>query len=453
MIEHELTDTRLQGDIQANLPDLHAIVRTTLSERTAQEAQGYVELQIDRQGDLHAVRQREIPIPHYGHALIRIVASSFCAADRRVLLGEKAVLGGIIGFATPGHEGMGVVEAVGIGVPASWVGQYVAILPHIYRHNHELSCTNLQHERRGPRCTGWVAIPDRCTCHLGFLGAESRGTFAQYLTLPVENLIPIPTSYIQTVSPHTLDLPSGALFTLFEPVLCVRSALKLAQNECLRRFKHRLVPGRALVLGCGPMGAICGLALKLAGYEVWLHDVQPKRATLVQDRLADENIQVWDCQTHSPEFDFVMVTAPAIEAVYMALDVTEERGTVFLFSGLNALDKEEARQDHSLPFDNLHREGRYHEFQVPTGQTVRVIGSSGYSEEFAKSTVKFITYNARSLSRLVTGRIESLESPVIKARLPGADDLHTPNHESPALIGMLIGQMNLMNHLKVIVLP
>jgi len=71
------------------------------------------------------IRERPIPAPGAGEVLVRMEASGLCHTDIHASRGDWPVKPGLP--FVPGHEGVGIVEAIGDGVVSPAVGQRVAI--------------------------------------------------------------------------------------------------------------------------------------------------------------------------------------------------------------------------------------------------------------------------------------------------------------------------------------
>lgn len=74
-------------------------------------------------GDVH-VAEYNTPIPKAGEVLIKMTAASICTIDQRAYNGVSAQTG----FPTiPGHEGTGVIAAMGEGVKGLNIGDAVIV--------------------------------------------------------------------------------------------------------------------------------------------------------------------------------------------------------------------------------------------------------------------------------------------------------------------------------------
>ena len=67
------------------------------------------------------LREKPVPEPGFGEALIRITTTTICGTDVHIMKGEYPVKSGL----TIGHEPVGVIEALGPGVKGYEIGQRV----------------------------------------------------------------------------------------------------------------------------------------------------------------------------------------------------------------------------------------------------------------------------------------------------------------------------------------
>jgi threonine dehydrogenase-like Zn-dependent dehydrogenase len=73
-----------------------------------------------------------------------------------------------------------------------------------------------------------------------------------------------------------------AIFAFVEPMLCVLSAYALLDEQTKTLLGRELTPGRALVIGSGPIGMLHALVLLKRGYAVEILDTLQKRARLAR---------------------------------------------------------------------------------------------------------------------------------------------------------------------------
>jgi len=207
----------------------------------------------------------ELDEPGAGEVLIRMAAVGICGSDRHILEGHFP-------SATPsvcGHEGAGVVEAVGPGVESISVGDHVI-------QTFVGPCGRCKACRRGKRtfCTaGWSVdgrLPDGTYRMHGSDGADigttlGLGSFSAHTVSPARNCV---------VVPDDVDLGNAAL------VACgVSTGIGAVLNVAQMR------PGDSVaVIGVGGVGAaaIMGAAMGGAGIVVGV-DVHEHKRTAAED--------------------------------------------------------------------------------------------------------------------------------------------------------------------------
>ena len=170
----------------------------------------------------HRLRLRDdvpIPSPPAGEALVRVIRAGICNTDIELTRGYYPFTG------VPGHEFVGVVERG----PAALVGR---------RTVGEINavCGTC------PACTGGRRTHCERRTVLGIV--NRHGAFADYLTLPIENLHPVPENVAT----------DAAVFT--EPLA---AALEIQEQVAIG-------PGqRVLVVGDGKLGQLVAQTLALTG--------------------------------------------------------------------------------------------------------------------------------------------------------------------------------------------
>lgn len=173
---------------------------------------------------LSLVEEAPVPEPAAGEALVRVLTAGVCNTDLELARGYYPFTG------IPGHEFVGRVEvAPGAEV---WVGRRVVGEINVVCHACE-ACRR----GRGSHCETRTA--------LGIV--KRHGAFAEWLTLPVENLHAVPA-----------DLPDEtAVFT--EPLA---AALEIQRQVPVGRGL------RVVVIGAGKLGHLVAQTLALAGCDV-----------------------------------------------------------------------------------------------------------------------------------------------------------------------------------------
>ena len=131
-------------------------------------------VQVAAAGGPFELVQREIPEPGAGRVRIKVEACGICHSDSLTKLG---VFPGIQYPRVPGHEVVGIADAIGSGVPDWQPGQRVGVGWHGGHCGHCASC------RRG----------DFVTCiRLQIPGISYDGGYAEYMVAPFEALALIP---------------------------------------------------------------------------------------------------------------------------------------------------------------------------------------------------------------------------------------------------------------------
>jgi threonine dehydrogenase-like Zn-dependent dehydrogenase len=161
------------------------------------------------------------PITPAGESLVRVTAAGICGTDLGLARGYMAYRGVL------GHEFVGVVEQ---STDPNLIGKRVV-------GEINAACGQCDFCRRdlGRHCLQRTV--------LGILGRE--GAFADYLTLPGPNLVPLPDSIPEDLA--VFAEPVAAAYEIFEQ-------LELARDE------------KILVLGDGRLGAIVAMVLRAEGY-------------------------------------------------------------------------------------------------------------------------------------------------------------------------------------------
>jgi len=277
------------------------------------------------------------------------------------------------------------------------------------------------------------------------MGWDIDGCFADFMVVPITNIVRIAQRHLQLVASQAPRIRE-AIFALVEPMLCTLSAYELIEAG----LQHDLPPGRALVIGCGPIGILHSLALLERGFEVWITDAVRKRAELAQWCLNYRG-RIWDPAKQREAFDLVMVTASSADAIRTGETLVRKGGIVYLFAGLNSLDREAMDREKIFFYERLHR----------TAQGIRLsrrdkpilyLGHSGYFERLAPKPIAAVAAKWAALGHGVTGIIPGFASSLVVSRLPGGIDWMTGD-ESPAIVSILHGADLRERHCKLLVLP
>lgn len=396
-------------------------------------------------GKINVVRQNGIlPRPQRRQVRVKMLACGICGTDIRAVQGNKHSSGQAHNHITSGHEGVGRVVAVGSGVTGLKKGDIVVILPHVLpsfgQHVHTIAASQIDP----------VHIGHYDTLHMGW---DTDGCFADYITVSADNLAYISPSYVKQVRMLAPKL-GEALFALVEPMLCTLTAYIQIEEQLYTFARRRLTLGRALVIGCGPIGMLHILILLKRGFKVWVMDSQQKRARLAR-WLFNDQVYVFDpAERPAEKFKLVMVSASSAEAIKTGEIHVDDKGILYLFAGLNTAEREVKDQERVISYEELHRNARgilTNMRLVNEEKSVLYIGHSGYYQVHAEQAIAAVAANATLLERMVTGIIRGWTSPCIEACLPGGTDWKTEDG-SPAIVQVLNGLDLRDQHAKLIVL-
>lgn len=179
--------------------------------------------------------------PGPGEARVRTTVVGICGSDLHAACGRHPFID--LPY-RPGHEAVGVVDAVGSGVDGAWVGRRVTIEPN-------LACGN---------CTQCRAGRYNICRELLVFGCQTAGALADSFTIAADRLVPLPDD---------LDDRHAILIEpLATPVHTVRRAVELVGD----------LQGRpVVVIGAGPIGLFTLLAARHAGADVVVADLLPSK--------------------------------------------------------------------------------------------------------------------------------------------------------------------------------
>jgi threonine dehydrogenase-like Zn-dependent dehydrogenase len=239
------------------------------------------------------------PEPREGEALIRVLLVGICNTDLEILRGYMGFTGVL------GHEFVGVVEEI-YGAQAR--EQYRHLLGKRVVGEINAACRRSEcwYCQRGI----YSQCPRRTT-----LGIVNRnGAFAEYVTLPVENLYEVP----ENVSDEEAVFvePLAANFEILEQVH-------------LRPTEH------VVILGDGKMGQLAAQVLTLSGCEIAMVGKHAEKLALAERRgvrtyLLDEAQSL--PLEGGQRADVVVECTGSAHGLEMALRIVRPRGTLILKS-------------------------------------------------------------------------------------------------------------------------
>ena len=188
----------------------------------------------------------EVPKPEISRdeALIQVHSVGICGGDLFICSGKNPRVKPPV---IPGHEVVGEIREIQTNTDTALeVGDRVAVVPNV-------SCGTCSPCQRGLR--------HLCSA-LQVLGAQTDGGYAEYMKVPVSNLLRIP---------NKLTFETAVLA---EPVAVAVHAVRCAQVD---------IGDRAVVIGAGPIGLLVAQVARLAGcISVVVVDLQETRLRTAQ---------------------------------------------------------------------------------------------------------------------------------------------------------------------------
>ena len=239
------------------------------------------------------------PLPKEGEALIRVLLAGICNTDLEITRGYMAFQGIL------GHEFVGVVEEIYGDETQKQYDHLIGkrVVGEINAACHRTDCFYCQ---RGI----FTHCPNRTT--LGIVNRD--GAFADYLTLPVENLHLVPK--------HVSD--EEAVFV--EP---------LAANFEMLEQVHLKPTESVVILGDGKMGQLAAQVLTLSGCEVMMVGKHEEKLALAEKHGVHPYL-LNDPQRFALEngrrVDMVVECTGSTQGLEMALRLVRPRGTLILKS-------------------------------------------------------------------------------------------------------------------------
>lgn len=239
---------------------------------------------------------KEIAKPEHGdEALVRVLLSGICNTDLEIARGYAGFKG------TIGHEFVGIVEE---SPENKMVGQRV-----VGEINAGCGECPLCLEGDSRHC------PDRTV--LGIVGRD--GAHADFLRLPVKNLVPVPDMLIDEHAVFAEPLAAAC---------AIQERLNVKPNQ------------RVAVIGDGKLGLLCAQTLALSGAHVVLMGKHAEKL-LIAERCGIETTTPKSSNKHKGEFDVVVEASGSPSGMAGALEMLRPRGTLVLkstFEGSSQLD-------------------------------------------------------------------------------------------------------------------
>ena len=243
----------------------------------------------------------EVPRPlGNGEALVRVMLSGICNTDLEIAKGYAGFEG------TIGHEFVGVVADVGQSARLSYGQRVVGEI--------NAGCAACALCRAGdPR-----HCPNRTV--LGIVGRD--GAHAEFLTLPIANLLPVP------------DDISDACAVFTEPLAAACGILERASIT---------EDTRVAVIGDGKLGILCAQVMSTTGAPVVLVGKHSNKLEIAE-RRGIETITIDTAGSRKRQFDVAVEASGSASGFGLALDLLHPRGVLVLKSTFHgAMEIETAR--------------------------------------------------------------------------------------------------------------
>ncbi|MFC5580092.1 alcohol dehydrogenase AdhP [Rhodanobacter terrae] len=247
-----------------------------------------------------SIEEVAVPIPGPGEVLVKIVATGVCHTDLHAADGDWPVKPTVPFI--PGHEGAGIVAAVGPGVTHLKQGDAVGIA---WLHD---ACGGCEY------CvTGWETL---CESQHDS-GYSVNGSFAEYAIGAAD--------YVARL-PHDVD------FAQMAPILCAGVTTYKGIKETEAR------PGEWIAIsGIGGLGHVAIQYAKAMGLHVVALDVSQQKLDLARQLGADAAFNARDSDVAGQVIEAtgggahgVLVTAVSPPAFSQALRLVRRKGTVAL---------------------------------------------------------------------------------------------------------------------------
>ncbi len=238
---------------------------------------------------LHLTETAALP-DRPGEALVRVTLAGICNTDLEIVRGYAGFSG------TLGHEFVGIVEASPdpLHIGCRVVGEI------------NTGCGE---------CELCLSDDPRHCLKRTVLGIHGRdGAFAEYLSLPPQNLLVIPD----------VITDRQAIFT--EPLAAACEILEQVEI----RQKHRVA-----VIGDGKLGQLIARVIATTECDLTLIGKHPDKLQLAAD-IGISTIELARLQVAPADrFDFVIEASGAAGGLQLALDLVRPRGTIMLKSTFN----------------------------------------------------------------------------------------------------------------------
>lgn len=256
--------------------------------------------QVERFGQPLVLRELDIPAPGAGQILVKTEACGVCHTDLHAARGDWP-LQPALPF-TPGHEGIGIVTALGAGVTAVKPGDRVGV-PWLHS-----ACGH---------CEFCLAAQEPVCAEAQFGGYTRNGGFAEYIVADPN---------------YVAHIPAGLAACDAAPLICAGITAYKGLKETQAR------PGQWVVVsGIGGLGHLGVQYAKAMGLQVCAVDIDAGKldharrlgADAVVDAKAGDPVAAVRKLTGGGAHG-VLITAPSLPAFKQGIAMTRKHGTCVL---------------------------------------------------------------------------------------------------------------------------
>ena len=255
---------------------------------------------VEQFGHPLVIREVDIPTPGPGQVLVKTEACGVCHTDLHAAEGDWPLKPGLP--FTPGHEGIGIVTALGAGVSAVKEGDRVGV-PWLYS-----ACGH---------CEYCLAAREPVCAEAQFGGYTKNGGFAEYIVADPN---------------YVARIPAGLAARAAAPLICAG----LTSYKGIKETQAR--PGEWVVIsGVGGLGHLGVQYAKAMGLQVCAVDIDDGKLAhakklgadaLVNAKQGDPVIEV--IKATGGGAHGVLITAPSLPAFKQGVGMTRKWGTCVL---------------------------------------------------------------------------------------------------------------------------
>ncbi len=176
------------------------------------------------------IREVPVPVPDAGEVLVRVLATAVCGTDRHIYDWDPSIQDRVAPPRVTGHEFCGEIAAFGPGTGREdlAVGSFVSAEMHV-------TCGHCRPCLNGNR---------HVCAKTKILGLDGDGCFAQFVKVPLANIVPLDRSVVAPKVGAFLDALGNAVHTTQVVDLSGKTVA---------------------VLGFGPIGAFCAEIARVSG--------------------------------------------------------------------------------------------------------------------------------------------------------------------------------------------